>query len=164
MESCGAIKSLCLKWRLPDEVSGRLIKLFGRLCPGLSKLLGAWPLCKDDTKIVKRDEASYCRAKEVPIQLVGGKVEEKAEQEAVETNRTIGGQETPPRKTYEMESCDNIEFTDINSNEETQKNLMDGTKPSNRIGREVPECLKSWKLEQDEMLKKKDADEQLRKE
>ena len=32
------------------------------------------------------------------------------------------------------------------------------------IGREVPECLKKWKLEQDEMLKKKDANEELRKE
>ena len=32
------------------------------------------------------------------------------------------------------------------------------------IGREEPECLKKWKLEQDEMLKKKDANEELRKE
>ena len=82
----------------------------------LRRLIKFWEsrsLCKDERK---SREASYCRAEEVPIQLVGGKVEEKAEQEAVETNRTIGGQETPPRKTYEMESCDNVEFTDINSN------------------------------------------------
>lgn len=32
------------------------------------------------------------------------------------------------------------------------------------MGREEPECLKKWKLEQDEMLKKKDANEELRKE
>merc|ERR1719458_1064919 len=30
--------------------------------------------------------------------------------------------------------------------------------------REEPECIKKWKLEQEEMLKKKDADEELKKE
>jgi len=32
------------------------------------------------------------------------------------------------------------------------------------MNRELPECLKKWKLEQEEMLKQKDADEEVRKE
>merc|ERR1719292_15078 len=32
------------------------------------------------------------------------------------------------------------------------------------MGRELPECLKKWKREQEEMLKEKDANEEIRKE
>merc|ERR1712080_222474 len=31
------------------------------------------------------------------------------------------------------------------------------------MGRELPECLKKWKKEQEEMLRQKDADEEVRK-
>ena len=47
---------------------------------------------------------------------------------------------------------------------EARSKLKANKEAAMTIGREVPDCLKRWKLQQDEMLQKKDANEELRKE